>query len=332
MPDDIEDVTYPEEYTTGEYTDTTTTTSTTTTSTTTTSTTTTTTVVVTTTKPVTTTKAATTTKPVTTTSTVAPATTSSAAPVTTTSKAPVTTSSGASVSTSSLAPVTESSVTASTTPDVDDPNNPVDPVDPADPVEPPLRPIVIDGEFETAFDWDEELADKDSEAYKEKFNTLESDLKNILGADEDIETVELTECTFTEAGVEAVVEPEAPAVEDIAAETVVEPETPAVEDIAADPARRRRQAEEVLNKAHADFKVKVTSKSADVAEAAARETITAADPDTFPSLSENSASTYVLQEVTYVDPIPVTISPATASSQKLRIAISIMGVLAVLIL
>ena len=316
MPDDIEDVTYPEEYTTGEYTDTTTTTSTTTTSTTTTSTTTTTTVVVTTTKPVTTTKAATTTKPVTTTSTVAPATTSSAAPVTTTSKAPVTTSSGASVSTSSLAPVTESSVTASTTPDVDDPNNPVDPVDPADPVEPPLRPIVIDGEFETAFDWDEELADKDSEAYKEKFNTLESDLKNILGADEDIETVELTECTFTEAGVEAVVEPEAPA----------------VEDIAADPARRRRQAEEVLNKAHADFKVKVTSKSADVAEAAARETITAADPDTFPSLSENSASTYVLQEVTYVDPIPVTISPATASSQKLRIAISIMGVLAVLIL
>ena len=307
MPDDIEDVTYPEEYTTGEYTDTTTTTSTTTTSTTTT-----TTFVVTTTKPVTTTEPATTTKPVTTTSTVAPATTSSAAPVTTTSKAPVTTSSAASVSTSSLAPVTESSVTASTTPDVDDPNNPVDPVDPADPVEPPLRPIVIDGEFETAFDWNEELADKDSEAYKEKFNTLESDLKNILGADEDIETVELTECTFTEAGVEA-------------AETVVEPEAPALEDIAADPARRRRQAEEVLNKAHADFKVKVTSKSADVAEAAARETITAADPDTFPSLSENSASTYVLQEVTYV-------SPATASSEKLRIAISIMGVLAVLIL
>ena len=330
MPDvieDVTDVTYaPEDEVTGEYTDTTTTTTTTTTKSTTT--------VITTTSPpttqsVTTTKpATTTTKPVTTTTklvttTTKPVTTTTQAPVTTTSKL-ATTTSAAPVTTSSAAPVTVPVTTAVVT----DPTEPV-----TEPTVPALRPVIIDGEFETAFDWDEELADKESAAYKEKRDTLETDLKTILGDDEAIETVELTECTFTEAGVEATAEaetaaePVAPAVSDI----VNEPVAPAVSDIVNDPARRRRQIAEVVNKAHADFKVKVTAKSTEVAQAAATKTITEANPETFPSLSVNSAKTYS-QVVTYVDP-SVTLSPVTAaSSQKLRIAISIMGVLAVLIL
>ena len=318
MPDvieDVTDVTYaPEDEVTGEYTDTTTTTTTTTTKTTTT--------VITTTSPpttqsVTTTKpATTTTKPVTTTTklvttTTKPVTTTTQAPVTTTSKL-ATTTSAAPVTTSSAAPVTVPVTTAVVT----DPTEPV-----TEPTVPALRPVIIDGEFETAFDWDEELADKESAAYKEKRDTLETDLKTILGDDEAIETVELTECTFTEAGVEVTAE----------TENAAEPVAPAVSDIVNDPARRRRQIAEVVNKAHADFKVKVTAKSTEVAQAAATKTITEANPETFPSLSVNSAKTYS-QVVTYVDP-SVTLSPVTAaSSQKLRIAISIMGVLAVLIL
>ena len=319
MPSDVEDTTedttgYPDE-STGEYTEEpdTTTLSTTTllsTSTSPTSTTVTTTTPITTTTPAatTTTPAATTTKVVVTTTTVA----------TSTSEAPVSTSSTAASTAEATTTTVATSSAASTSATV------VDPVDPVEPTEPPLRPIVIDGEFETAFEWEPELADKESEQYKAKRDTLENDLQDILGADDDIESVELTECTFTEADadVEAV------------GNDVEEPTVPAVEDIiAADPAqRRKRQADDLANRAHADFKVKVTAKNREVAQAAATKTITEADPETFPSLSVNSAKTYS-QVVTYADPIAVTVpATATASSEKLRIAISIMGVLAVLIL
>jgi len=300
MPDDVEDFTG--EFT-GEYTDTTT------------STTTTTTIITTTTVAITT---PTTTKATTTsTTTEAPVTAS----VTTTTPAPVTTTTLAPVSTTSVAPVTESSIAVSTTTVVIvDPNDAVETTE----AQPVVRPVIIDGELETAFNWDDELADKNSEAYKEKRDILENDLKVILEEDENIESAELTECTFTEAGAEVVTTTEA--------NVETEPQLPD-EVIAADPeTRRRRQVSEAVNKAQADFKVKVTAKSREVAEVAATKTITKANPDTFPSLSENSAKTYS-QVVTYADPIAVTIpASATASSEKLRIAVSIMGVLAVLIL
>ena len=94
-------------------------------------------------------------------------------------------------------------------------------------------------------------------------DSLEKDLKAILGDDEAIETVELTECTFTEAGVEAEVETgteaaevEAPAEADVETAVEAEVEAPteaevadaletvieAAVEVAADPARRRRQA------------------------------------------------------------------------------------------
>ena len=60
--------------------------------------------------------------------------------------------------------------------------------------------VELDGQLETAFPWDENLADKNSAEYTEKKNILEADLKNILEADDDIETVEMGDCTFTEAG------------------------------------------------------------------------------------------------------------------------------------
>ena len=156
-------------------------------------------------------------------------------------------------------------------------------------------------------------------------------MQEILGADDDIETVELTECTFTEAGADVEADAETGPTEE---NDVSEPAAPAAgEVIAADPAeRRRRQADDLANRAHADFKVKVTAKNREVAKAAAAKTITDADPEAFPSLSVNSASTYK-QVVTYADPTAVTVpATATASSEKLRIAISIMGVLAILIL
>jgi len=158
-----------------------------------------------------------------------------------------------------------------------------DPVDSVETSKPPLQPIIIDGQFETNFDWDKELSDKGSDSYKEKRNTLENDLKIIFEDDEDIETAELTECTFTEV------------------ETQIEAETIA---------RKRRQASTVSSKAQAEFTVKVTAQSIDVAKEAAIKTITNADPETFSSLSAYSANSYS-QVVTDFDQTSVTVSAMT---------------------
>ena len=121
-----------------------------------------------------------------------------------------------------------------------------------DPVE-----VELDGQLETAFPWNENLADKNSAEYSEKKNILEADLKSILEADDDIETVEMGDCTFTEAGGE----------------------------------RRRRNADNTT--AQASYTLSVMGSNLTAAKAAAKSTVTNANPNLFSSLNQNSANSYV---------------------------------------
>ena len=117
--------------------------------------------------------------------------------------------------------------------------------------------VELDGQLETAFPWDENLADKNSAEYSEKKNILEADLKNILEADDDIETVEMGDCTFTEAGSD----------------------------------RRRRNTDNTT--AQASYTLSVMGTNLSAAKAAAKSTVTNADPNLFSSLNQNSANSYV---------------------------------------
>ena len=119
--------------------------------------------------------------------------------------------------------------------------------------------VKLDGEFETAFPWDENLADKTSEEYTEKKDLLENDLKNILEADDDIEAVELTDCEFTEVK----------------------------------NSRRRRDNESAMTQAN--YSLSVTGTSLNATQTAASNTIKSANPADFPSLSANSAASYIQQ-------------------------------------
>ena len=140
--------------------------------------------------------------------------------------------------------------------------------DVVDPVE-----VELDGQLETAFPWDENLADKNSAEYSEKKNILETDLKNILEADDDIETVEMGDCTFTEAGSD----------------------------------RRRRNADNTT--AQASYTLSVMGSNLSAAKAAAKSTVTNADPNLFSSLNQNSANSYV-QTARLVETDP-TVPPVT---------------------
>ena len=117
--------------------------------------------------------------------------------------------------------------------------------------------VELDGQLETAFPWDENLADKNSAEYSEKKNILEDDLKKILEADDDIETVEMGDCTFTEAGSD----------------------------------RRRRNTDNTT--AQASYTLSVMGTNLSAAKAAAKSTVTNANPSLFTSLNENSANSYV---------------------------------------
>ena len=119
--------------------------------------------------------------------------------------------------------------------------------------------VKLDGEFETAFPWDESLADKTSEEYTEKKDLLENDLKNILEADDDIEKVELTDCEFTKA----------------------------------ENSRRKRDTESAMTQAN--YSLSVTGTSLNATQTAATNTIKSADPANFSSLSTNSAASYIQQ-------------------------------------
>ena len=59
--------------------------------------------------------------------------------------------------------------------------------------------MIFQGEIETDVDWDEDLNDENSDAYKEAEAQLEDDLKSIIEDDPDIEAVEMTECDFEPA-------------------------------------------------------------------------------------------------------------------------------------
>ena len=120
-----------------------------------------------------------------------------------------------------------------------------------DPVE-----VELDGQLETAFPWNDNLADKNSDEYLEKKNILETDLKSILEADDDIEKVEMDDCTFTEAGGE----------------------------------RRRRNADNTT--AQADYTLSVTGTNITATEAAASNAITNANHTLLNSFNENSANSY----------------------------------------
>ena len=117
--------------------------------------------------------------------------------------------------------------------------------------------VELDGQLETAFTWDENLADKNSAEYSEKKNILQTDLKNILEADDDIESVEMTDLTFTEAGSD----------------------------------RRRRNTDNTT--AQASYTLSVMGTNLSAAKAAAKSTVTNANPNLFSSLNQNSANSYV---------------------------------------
>ena len=133
--------------------------------------------------------------------------------------------------------------------------------------------VELDGQLETAFPWDENLADKNSAEYSEKKNTLEADLKNILEVDDDIETVEMGDCTFTEAGSD----------------------------------RRRRNSDNTT--AQASYTLSVMGTNLSAAKAAAKSTVTNADPNLFSSLSQNSANSYV--QTARLAETNVTVPPVT---------------------
>ena len=116
--------------------------------------------------------------------------------------------------------------------------------------------INLDGELETAFPWNDYLANKTSAEYLEKKNSLESDLKTILEADDDIKQIEMTDCNFTEVG----------------------------------SARRRRSTDS--KKAKANYNLRVLGTSLNATKTAAKKTITSANHTEFPSLSANSATSY----------------------------------------
>ena len=133
--------------------------------------------------------------------------------------------------------------------------------------------VELDGQLETAFPWDENLADKNSVEYSEKKNVLEADLKSILEADDDIETVEMGDCTFTEAGSD----------------------------------RRRRNSDNTT--AQASYTLSVMGTNLSAAKAAAKSTVTNADPNLFSSLSQNSANSYV--QTARLAETNVTVPPVT---------------------
>lgn len=115
----------------------------------------------------------------------------------------------------------------------------------------------LDGEMETAFAWDDNLGDKTSDVYSEKKNILKADLKTILEADDDIDTVTMNDCTFTEAGGE----------------------------------RRKRNTDNTTAKA--SYTLAVMGRDLNATKAAAKTSISKADHTSFSSLNENSASSYV---------------------------------------
>ena len=151
-----------------------------------------------------------------------------------------------------------------------------------DPVE-----VELDGQLETAFPWNDNLADKNSDEYLEKKNILEADLKSILEANDDIEKVEMDDCTFTEAGGE----------------------------------RRRRNADNTT--AQADYTLSVTGTNITATEAAASNAITNANHTLLNSFNENSANSYAQTVRPAETNITVPeVTPEAATTPKAELATS----------
>ena len=116
--------------------------------------------------------------------------------------------------------------------------------------------VNLDGELETDFSWNDDLADKTSNEYLEKKNSLETDLKTLLEADDDIKNVEMADCDFTEL----------------------------------ENSRRKRNINS--KKTKANYSLRVLGTSLNAITVAATNAITSANYTSFSSLSANSAASY----------------------------------------